>query len=99
VLAHLRGTPRLMRYPNPRREWAWQWVFPATRTYADRETGNRRRHQLHESVIQRAVKVAVRRAGMATPVTCHLSAVTPAQAGTFRHSGVYPAFVRDHSPP
>src|SRR5262249_44259974 len=37
------------------REWAWQWVFPATRFYVDRGTGRRRRHHLHESVIQRAV--------------------------------------------
>ncbi len=51
-----------------------------------RETGKRRRHHLHESVIQRAVKDAVHRAGIPKPASCHLSAVTPAQAGTFRHS-------------
>ena len=39
-------------------------------------TGNRRRHHLHESVLQRAVKVAVRGAGIARPATCH----------SFRHS-------------
>ena len=43
--------------------------------------GKRRRHHLHESVVQRAVKEAVRRAGIAKPATCH----------SFRHSGVYPA--------
>jgi hypothetical protein len=32
------------KYPNAGREWAWQWVFPATRFYVDRETGQRRRH-------------------------------------------------------
>jgi hypothetical protein len=37
-------------------------------------------------------KDAVRRAGIAKPASCHLSAVTPAQAGTLRHSGVYPGF-------
>lgn len=46
------------KYPNAPREWAWQWVFPATRFYIDRETGERRRHHLHESVPQRAAKPA-----------------------------------------
>jgi integron integrase len=64
------------KYPNAGREWAWQWVFPAPRLYVDRETGQRRRHHLHESVLQRAVKDAVRRAGITKPATCH----------TLRHS-------------
>jgi integron integrase len=41
------------KYPNAGREWPWQWVFPATRMYRDPETGQRRRHHLHETVIQR----------------------------------------------
>jgi integron integrase len=64
------------KYPNAGREWAWQWVFPATRIYVDRETGQRRRHHLHESVLQRAVKEAVARAGIPKRATCH----------TLRHS-------------
>ena len=64
------------KYPNAPREWAWQWAFPATRTYVDRETGERRRHHLHESVVQRAVKDAVRRAGIAKRAGPH----------TLRHS-------------
>jgi site-specific recombinase XerD len=51
-------------------------VFPATRIYVDRTTGQRRRHHLHESVLQRAVKEAVRRAGIPKPASPH----------TFRHS-------------
>ena len=50
--------------------------FPATRIYVDRVTGQRRRHHLHESVLQRAVKDAVRGVGIAKQATCH----------TFRHS-------------
>ena len=46
-------------------------VFPATRFYVDGETGERRRHHLHESVLQRAVKDAVRAAGIPRPATCH----------------------------
>jgi hypothetical protein len=40
------------KLPSAGREWPWQWVFPATRGYADRETGQRRRHHLHETVVQ-----------------------------------------------
>jgi integron integrase len=64
------------KYPNAGREWGWQWVFPATRIYVDRVTGQRRRHHLHESVLQRAVKDAVRGAGIPKRASCH----------TFRHS-------------
>jgi len=64
------------KYPNAGREWAWQWVFPATRFYVDRDTSQRRRHHLHESVIQRAVREAVLKTGIAKKATCH----------TFRHS-------------
>jgi len=57
-------------------EWAWQWVFPALRTRRDPSSGEERRHHLHESAIQRAVREAVRRAGIAKRATCH----------TLRHS-------------
>jgi integron integrase len=43
------------KYPHAGRDWGWQWIFPATRIYVDHLTGQRRRHHLHESVLQRAV--------------------------------------------
>jgi integron integrase len=58
-------TALLRKYPHAGREWAWQWVFPATRIYRDRVTGQRRRHHLHETVLQRALKDAVCRVGLA----------------------------------
>jgi integron integrase len=64
------------KYPNAGREWAWQWVFPPTRVYRDRATGQIRRHHLHETVLQRAVKEATWRAGLAKRSTPH----------TLRHS-------------
>src|SRR2546425_5429691 len=64
------------KYPNAGREWVWQWVFPATRTYVDRPTSEHRRHHLHESVLQRAVKQAVWRTGIAKRAGPH----------TLRHS-------------
>jgi integron integrase len=59
------------KYKTASVEWCWQWVFPATRPYVDAETGERRRHHLHETVLQRAFKDAVRRSGVAKPATCH----------------------------
>src|SRR5688572_26120508 len=52
-----------VKYPRAPWEWGWQWVFPATWRYVDRETGVRRRHHLHESVLQRAFEAAVRESG------------------------------------
>ena len=59
------------KYPHAPWDWAWQWVFPATRFYVDAASGERRRHHLHESVLQRAVKDAARAAGISRPATCH----------------------------
>jgi integron integrase len=59
------------KYPNAAREWAWQWVFPATRHYLHPATGQLRRHHLHETVLQRAVKTALRVARIAKPASCH----------------------------
>jgi integron integrase len=64
------------KYPSAAKEWGWQWVFPASSHYADRTTGERRRHHLHESVLQRAFKEARLRAGVFKPAGCH----------TLRHS-------------
>lgn len=64
------------KYPNAGREWPWQWLFPARRMYVDRETGEKRRHHIHESAVQRAVRVAALRAGLSKRVSCH----------TLRHS-------------
>lgn len=59
------------KYARAPWEWAWQWIFPATRFYRDAETGECRRHHLHESVVQRAVREAMRAAGIPRPATCH----------------------------
>lgn len=62
--------------PGAAREWAWQWVFPATRTYLHQESQHTRRHHLHETGIQRAIKTAVLESGITKPATAH----------TLRHS-------------
>ncbi len=52
------------------------WVFPATRTYREPQSGKRRRHHLHETVLQGAVRDAVLAAGLNKRASCH----------TLRHS-------------
>lgn len=64
------------KYPNAAREWPWQWLFPATRLYHHPETNERRRHHLHETVLQRAVRHAALTAHLTKRVSCH----------TLRHS-------------
>jgi site-specific recombinase XerD len=64
------------KYPRAKSEWGWQWVFPASQVSLDPRSGERRRHHLHETVLQRAVKAAGRSIRLAKPVSCH----------TLRHS-------------
>ena len=65
-----------VKYPQAAAEWRWQFVFPAGRVCRDPRWGPPSRYHLHESVVQRAVTFAARRAGLTKRVTCH----------TFRHS-------------
>jgi len=64
------------KYTHANREWHWQYVFPATTLSIDPRSGVKQRHHLDESVLQRAVKEAIRQAGIAKHATCH----------TLRHS-------------
>jgi len=64
------------KYPHADREWGWQWVFPAATRYQNPNDKIWRRHHLHESCVQKAVKLAVRRSGIPKRIGCH----------TFRHS-------------
>jgi integron integrase len=64
------------KIPSARRDPGWQFLFPASRLHTDRATGERRRHHVHESAIQREVTAAAGRARIGKRVTCH----------TLRHS-------------
>jgi integron integrase len=64
------------KYRHANREWRWQWVFPQEKLWRNEITGERGRHHLHESIVQRAVKDAVSNAGLNKRATSH----------TFRHS-------------
>jgi integrase len=62
--------------PQSGKTLMWQWLFPARRPYVHRETGQRRRHHLHETVVQRAIRSAVLAAGLPKQASSH----------TLRHS-------------
>jgi integron integrase len=64
------------KYPNAATEWAWQYVFPATKRSIDPRSGVERRHHVLEDGLQRAVKAAIRQTGITKHGSCH----------TFRHS-------------
>jgi len=64
------------KYRNAAKEWGWQYVFPSDRISEDPRSKKMRRHHISESSLQRAVRDAVRTAGLSKPVSPH----------TFRHS-------------
>ena len=59
------------KYKNADRSWAWQYAFPASKRAIDPRSGIERRHHIHESVIQRAVKQAIRSAKIPKTGNCH----------------------------
>ncbi|MDD5389179.1 MAG: integron integrase [Gallionellaceae bacterium] len=65
-----------VKYPNAPKEWAWQYVFPASGFSTDPRSGAVRRHHVDDKRVQRAVKLAAGRAEIVKPVSPH----------TLRHS-------------
>jgi integron integrase len=64
------------KYPTAATEWGWQYVFPARNLSVDPRGGVTRRHHVDPSVVNKAIKVAVHRAGLTKQISAH----------TFRHS-------------
>lgn len=64
------------KYPNAPADWRWQWVFPQHNRWKNTKTGEEGRHHMNESLVQKAVKDVVTKAGLTKRTTCH----------TFRHS-------------
>lgn len=60
------------KYPNAGAEWAWQWLWPSRETSVDPRGGVRRRHHIHETAFQKAVKAAGAAAGLSKRVHPHL---------------------------
>ncbi len=67
------------KYPSIERAWAWQYVFPARKRSIEARTNRERRHHIWETALQKAVKEAIRCAGIKSPASCH----------TFRHYAEY----------
>jgi integron integrase len=59
------------KHPNAAKEWGWQDVFPARNLAVDPRSGLTRRHHVDPSVIHKALKVAVRRAGLTKHISAH----------------------------
>ena len=78
---HLQRTPVSLpfalqrKYPGAATTFEWQWLFPSSGVCPD-DDGQIVRHHIHTSSIQKAVRQAVRQAGIARPAGCH----------TFRHT-------------
>ncbi len=66
------------KYPEAGKSWGWFWIFPAPDLSDDPETGIHRRHHIYEQNLQRAIRLGVRKAGIAKTATTH----------TLRHSFV-----------
>jgi integron integrase len=64
------------KYPTAGRQWIWQYVFPSRTRSIDPRGAIERRHHLAEAAVQKAVKLAIRKAGIEKPASCH----------TLRHS-------------
>ena len=64
------------KYPNAGKDWSWQYCFPSVKLSVDPRSKVVRRHHADEKTVQRAVKKAVKLAGLVKPATPH----------TLRHS-------------
>lgn len=64
------------KYPNAAKTWGWQYLFPSKSLSKDPRTDKTRRHHAHESGLQKAVKLASKKAKIDKRVSCH----------TLRHS-------------
>jgi integron integrase len=64
------------KYPNANKEWCWQYIFPSARLSIDPRSSKKRRHHICEKVLQKNVKEAIRKSGIAKNGSCH----------TLRHS-------------
>ena len=59
------------KYPKAARDWGWQYVFPARDLSRDPRSGVTRRHHLDEATINKAIKAAVARVGIAKRARSH----------------------------
>jgi integron integrase len=63
--------PLLRKNPSASWEFNWQWLFPASRLYRNRENGLLQRYHVHETAVQRGFRHALQTAGIPKPATPH----------------------------
>jgi len=83
------------KYPGAPTEWGWQFVFPASRICRDPKWGPPSRFHLHESVVQKGVTKAVRRAGLTKHVGPHTMRHYSASRTMPSEVGCHPRSVRN----
>ena len=59
------------KYPNAAQEWGWQYVFPSAKIAIDPRSGAARRHHIHETSLQKALKRAAKTTPINKPVSSH----------------------------
>ncbi len=64
------------KYPHESHSLRWQFVFAAPHRGVDPISGDIRRHHLHPTTLEKALRMAVRRSSITKRITCH----------TFRHT-------------
>jgi len=64
------------KYPNAGKEWGWFWLFPSKSLSIDPRSNIVRRHHIHPSLLHKAFKTAVWKAGITKQASVH----------TLRHS-------------
>ena len=64
------------KYPHADSEWGWQYVFPSSQLSRDPRTAIIRRHHIDPSVVNKAIKIVVKKLGLKKTISAH----------TFRHS-------------
>lgn len=64
------------KYPNAEKEFNWQYIFPSKNLSKDPRSEKTRRHHVDPSVVNKAIKTAVKKIGIRKKISAH----------TFRHS-------------
>ena len=59
------------KFPRAGTQWGWQYLFPAPTLCRDPYLKVPVRHHLYAKRVQRALQIAVRRAGLSQPASCH----------------------------
>ncbi len=60
------------KYPNASSDWRWQFVFPQQHRWVNPQNGAQGRHHVHESILQKAIREAVQKAGINKRASCHI---------------------------